>query len=89
AMQSKCLILFQTSRQQAQDCREWQIGTFVLPTQIELNHGSDLTKEVFGPVLHVVRFARSNLPQLVQQINASDYGLTLGVHSRIDETIAQ
>ncbi|MEN4722648.1 trifunctional transcriptional regulator/proline dehydrogenase/L-glutamate gamma-semialdehyde dehydrogenase [Erwinia amylovora] len=89
AMQSKGFSVFQTARQQAQDCREWQSGTFVLPTLIELNHVSDLTKEVFGPVLHVVRFARSNLPQLVQQINASGYGLTLGVHTRIDETIAQ
>nr|WP_041474539.1 trifunctional transcriptional regulator/proline dehydrogenase/L-glutamate gamma-semialdehyde dehydrogenase [Erwinia sp. Ejp617] len=89
AMQGKGFSVFQTAQQQAQDCREWQSGTFVLPTLIELNNVSDLTQEVFGPVLHVVRFARSHLPQLVQQINASGYGLTLGVHTRIDETIAQ
>lgn len=46
-------------------------------------------KEVFGPVLHVVRYNRNNLNELVEQINASGYGLTLGVHTRIDETIAQ
>jgi RHH-type proline utilization regulon transcriptional repressor/proline dehydrogenase/delta 1-pyrroline-5-carboxylate dehydrogenase len=46
-------------------------------------------KEVFGPVLHVVRYNRNELDGLVEQINASGYGLTLGVHTRIDETIAQ
>lgn len=46
-------------------------------------------KEVFGPVLHVVRYNRNELDKLVEQINASGYGLTLGVHTRIDETIAQ
>jgi RHH-type proline utilization regulon transcriptional repressor/proline dehydrogenase/delta 1-pyrroline-5-carboxylate dehydrogenase len=40
-------------------------------------------------VLHVVRYNRNNLDELVEQINASGYGLTLGVHTRIDETIAQ
>jgi RHH-type proline utilization regulon transcriptional repressor/proline dehydrogenase/delta 1-pyrroline-5-carboxylate dehydrogenase len=40
-------------------------------------------------VLHVVRYNRNNLDQLIEQINASGYGLTLGVHTRIDETIAQ
>lgn len=88
-MQSKGFNVYQVAQQQVQDCREWKSGTFVLPTLIELNNVADLTKEVFGPVLHVVRFARSTLPQLVDQINASGYGLTLGVHTRIDETIAQ
>lgn len=46
-------------------------------------------KEVFGPVLHVVRYNRNELDKLVEQINASGYGLTLGVHTRIDETIAR
>jgi RHH-type proline utilization regulon transcriptional repressor/proline dehydrogenase/delta 1-pyrroline-5-carboxylate dehydrogenase len=40
-------------------------------------------------VLHVVRYNRNNLNELIEQINASGYGLTLGVHTRIDETIAQ
>lgn len=40
-------------------------------------------------MLHVVRYTRSNLGNLIEQINASGYGLTLGVHTRIDETIAQ
>lgn len=55
---------------------------------IELDSFDELQKEIFGPVLHVVRFQRQNLGALVDQINASGYGLTLGIHTRIDETIA-
>ncbi|MEC5385208.1 trifunctional transcriptional regulator/proline dehydrogenase/L-glutamate gamma-semialdehyde dehydrogenase [Uliginosibacterium sp. H3] len=64
-------------------------GSFVMPTLIELKHVSDLQHEVFGPVLHVLRYRREDLGELVTQINATGYGLTLGVHSRIDETIAR
>jgi RHH-type proline utilization regulon transcriptional repressor/proline dehydrogenase/delta 1-pyrroline-5-carboxylate dehydrogenase len=64
-------------------------GTFVPPTLIELSHIGELEREVFGPVLHVVRYARRDLGALIEQINATGYGLTLGVHTRIDETIAQ
>ncbi|MEO8598756.1 MAG: L-glutamate gamma-semialdehyde dehydrogenase, partial [bacterium] len=66
---------------------ECQHGTFVAPTVIEIAALSELQREVFGPVLHVLRYQRSALPQLIDAINASGYGLTLGVHSRIDETI--
>jgi RHH-type proline utilization regulon transcriptional repressor/proline dehydrogenase/delta 1-pyrroline-5-carboxylate dehydrogenase len=62
-------------------------GTYVAPTVIEIGSLAELTKEVFGPVLHVIRYRRADLPQLVEAINASGFGLTLGVHSRIDETI--
>ena len=62
-------------------------GTFVAPTVLEIKALSELTQEVFGPVLHVIRYKRANLPQLIEEINASGYGLTLGIHSRIDETI--
>ncbi|SCX96292.1 trifunctional transcriptional regulator/proline dehydrogenase/L-glutamate gamma-semialdehyde dehydrogenase [Nitrosospira sp. Nsp13] len=62
-------------------------GTFVPPTLIEIGDISQLEREVFGPVLHVVRFARDRLDELVSCINATGYGLTFGVHSRIDETI--
>ena len=64
-------------------------GTFVPPTLIEIGSIAELEREVFGPVLHLVRYARKDLPRLLQQINATGYGLTLGVHTRIDETIAQ
>lgn len=50
---------------------------------------SELTREVFGPVLHLVRYRRRDLGALLGQINATGYGLTLGVHTRIDETIHQ
>ena len=64
-------------------------GTFVRPTLIELDDIAELRREVFGPVLHVVRYRRRDLGALVERINATGYGLTLGVHTRIDETIAQ
>ena len=64
-----------------------QNGTFVPPTMIEIGSLDELKREVFGPVLHVLRYTRAQLPQLIDAINASGYGLTLGVHSRIDETI--
>ncbi len=64
-------------------------GHFVPPTVIEIDRAQRLQREVFGPVLHVLRYRRDELPALVQAINASGYGLTFGVHSRIDETIAQ
>jgi len=63
-------------------------GTFVPPTLIELDSIDELKREVFGPVLHVVRYRRSALDKLLEQIRATGYGLTLGIHTRIDETIA-
>ncbi|QXL83518.1 trifunctional transcriptional regulator/proline dehydrogenase/L-glutamate gamma-semialdehyde dehydrogenase [Comamonas sp. NLF-1-9] len=64
-------------------------GYYVPPALIELDSAARLRREVFGPVLHVVRYQREALPELLAQINASGYGLTFGVHSRIDETIAE
>ncbi|MBP6419852.1 MAG: bifunctional proline dehydrogenase/L-glutamate gamma-semialdehyde dehydrogenase PutA, partial [Giesbergeria sp.] len=65
------------------------IGHFVLPTIIEIDSIERLQREVFGPVLHILRYRREQLPQVLDAINATGYGLTFGVHSRIDETIAQ
>jgi RHH-type transcriptional regulator, proline utilization regulon repressor / proline dehydrogenase / delta 1-pyrroline-5-carboxylate dehydrogenase len=62
-------------------------GTFIPPALLEIDSIRDLTHEVFGPVLHVVRFQRAGLGRLIEDINATGYGLTLGIHSRIDETI--
>ncbi|HEX6137950.1 MAG TPA: trifunctional transcriptional regulator/proline dehydrogenase/L-glutamate gamma-semialdehyde dehydrogenase [Casimicrobiaceae bacterium] len=62
-------------------------GTFVPPTLIELESLADLRREIFGPVLHLVRYRREHLDGLIEQINATGYGLTLGLHTRIDETI--
>ena len=67
---------------------ETAAGTFVSPTIIELKSFADLEREIFGPVLHVVRFKREELDRLVDDINATGYGLTFGLHTRLDETIA-
>jgi RHH-type proline utilization regulon transcriptional repressor/proline dehydrogenase/delta 1-pyrroline-5-carboxylate dehydrogenase len=64
-------------------------GTFVLPTLIEIDSIAELHREVFGPVLHFVRFERDDLDELLGQINGTGYGLTLGLHTRIDETITR
>jgi RHH-type proline utilization regulon transcriptional repressor/proline dehydrogenase/delta 1-pyrroline-5-carboxylate dehydrogenase len=61
-------------------------GLFVAPTVIGLERAAELTREVFGPVLHVVRYDARRLDALVDEINALGYGLTLGVHTRIDST---
>ncbi|WP_448951344.1 trifunctional transcriptional regulator/proline dehydrogenase/L-glutamate gamma-semialdehyde dehydrogenase [Labrys neptuniae] len=63
-------------------------GTFVAPTIIEIAELADLKREVFGPVLHVVRYRRDDLERLIDAINATGYGLTFGLHTRLDETIA-
>jgi RHH-type proline utilization regulon transcriptional repressor/proline dehydrogenase/delta 1-pyrroline-5-carboxylate dehydrogenase len=61
---------------------------FVAPTVIEIDDVARLTSEMFGPVLHVWRVPRAGLAAAVRAVNALGYGLTFGVHSRIDETIA-
>ncbi|GGE29060.1 bifunctional protein PutA [Agaricicola taiwanensis] len=68
---------------------ETRRGTFVAPTIIELQSLRELTREVFGPVLHVIRYKRSDLDSLIDDINATGYGLTFGLHTRLDETIAR
>jgi len=64
-------------------------GTFIAPTLIELKSIKELKREVFGPVLHVVRYRREDLDKLLDDINGTGYGLTFGVHTRIDETVAR
>jgi len=61
-------------------------GSFVAPTIIEVPSIRALSDEHFGPVLHVARFRAGELPQVVADINACGFGLTLGLHSRIAET---
>ncbi|MDD3447037.1 MAG: bifunctional proline dehydrogenase/L-glutamate gamma-semialdehyde dehydrogenase PutA, partial [Zavarzinia sp.] len=64
-------------------------GTFVAPTLIEIDDVAALGREVFGPVLHVLRYRRKDLARLIEAVNATGYGLTFGLHTRIDETIAK
>ncbi|WP_133129255.1 bifunctional proline dehydrogenase/L-glutamate gamma-semialdehyde dehydrogenase PutA [Legionella yabuuchiae] len=61
-------------------------GYYLSPIALEIDHINALEKEVFGPVLHVIRFKRNNLDEVIQQINSTGYGLTLGIHSRINQT---
>ena len=62
-------------------------GFFVQPTIIEINDLKEIDEEVFGPILHIVRYSSDKIDNLVDEINNLNYGLTLGIHSRIDSTI--
>lgn len=62
-------------------------GNYVAPHIFELSDADQLIEEVFGPVLHVVRFPADRFGRMLESIERSGYGLTLGVHSRIDDTI--
>jgi len=64
-------------------------GHFVRPVAIGLERPEELDREIFGPVLHVVRWRFGELDQLVTAINARGFGLTMGIHSRIPDTIAR
>ena len=64
-------------------------GSFVTPAAFEIERIGQLQREVFGPILHVVRYRGDRLDQVVESINRTGYGLTMGVHSRIDETWRQ
>jgi RHH-type transcriptional regulator, proline utilization regulon repressor / proline dehydrogenase / delta 1-pyrroline-5-carboxylate dehydrogenase len=61
-------------------------GHYMAPVAFEIDSIRSLEKEFFGPVLHIVRYASRDLDRVVDDINAAGYGLTLGVHSRIDRT---
>ena len=63
-------------------------GTYVAPTIIELDRARELTEEVFGPVLHVLRWRAQELDALLDDIAGNGTALTLGIHSRIDSTVA-
>lgn len=64
-----------------------QDGTFVGPTLISINGIEDLDEEVFGPVLHVATYKASQLPTVIESINSKGFGLTFGLHTRIDDRV--
>jgi RHH-type proline utilization regulon transcriptional repressor/proline dehydrogenase/delta 1-pyrroline-5-carboxylate dehydrogenase len=64
-------------------------GTYVAPAIIELDRARELKDEVFGPVLHVVRWRASELDALLDDIAGNGTALTLGIHSRIESTVAR
>ncbi len=62
-------------------------GHFIAPTVIRVNGIGDLTREIFGPVLHIATFRSHELDQIIRDINATGYGLTFGLHTRIDDRV--
>jgi hypothetical protein len=72
-------ILFQTSAPEK--------GYFIAPTLLSVSGMSDLHEEIFGPVLHLARYDAGDLDRVIDEINASGYGLTFGFHSRIDDRV--
>jgi RHH-type transcriptional regulator, proline utilization regulon repressor / proline dehydrogenase / delta 1-pyrroline-5-carboxylate dehydrogenase len=70
------------------DANPLEGGTFVAPAIIEIDNARELKEEVFGPVLHVLRWREDALDQLLDDIAANGTALTLGIHSRIDTTVA-
>src|SRR5258706_10291111 len=59
-------------------------GTYVAPVAFEIGSIREIPGERFGPVLHVVRFALDDLDRVIDEINAMGFGLTMGVHTRVD-----
>ena len=70
----------------AEDDPSFARGSFVLPTIIEIEGIGHLQRENFGPVLHIARFKGKDLEKVVDDINAVGFGLTCGLHSRVEET---
>lgn len=62
-------------------------GTFIAPTVIRVDGINDVTTEVFGPVLHVARYQADQIDQVLADVKSSGYGLTMGLHTRIDARV--
>ena len=62
-------------------------GTFIAPTVIRVQSIADMPREIFGPVLHIATFKATEIDKVVAAINASNYGLTFGLHTRIDDRV--
>ena len=65
-----------------------EAGTFFAPTLVEIDDINALTEEQFGPILHVVKFKSRHLDKMVEAVNGTGFGLTMGLHSRIDSRVA-
>lgn len=92
--QDRILAYIDDAAQQGRVVKQTQLrrsrveqGTFVAPTVIRINSLSDVTEEIFGPVLHILEFSSGDIDALVAQINASGYGLTFGLHTRIESRV--
>ncbi|TNJ48049.1 bifunctional proline dehydrogenase/L-glutamate gamma-semialdehyde dehydrogenase PutA [Phaeobacter sp. B1627] len=87
---AKILAHIERARSEGRVLKEMQApqgGTFVGPTLIEIDGISDLKEEIFGPVLHVATFKSRQLDAVIDAINATGYGLTFGLHTRIDDRV--
>ena len=62
-------------------------GTYFAPRAYALDSLDLLEREVFGPVLHIINYSSNEMDKVIESINKTGYGLTLGIHSRIDETV--
>ena len=62
-------------------------GFFIPPVVFSIDSINDLHKEHFGPILHIVRYEREDLPKLIQEVNDSGFGLTMGIHTRNDTLV--
>ncbi|MEZ5788695.1 MAG: bifunctional proline dehydrogenase/L-glutamate gamma-semialdehyde dehydrogenase PutA [Xanthobacteraceae bacterium] len=82
-MEGQGRVLFSAERTQGFPAA----GSYVAPTIVELDRVRDLKEEIFGPVLHVVRYPADGLDEVIDDIAARGYALTLGIHSRIEATI--
>ncbi|WJT00499.1 bifunctional proline dehydrogenase/L-glutamate gamma-semialdehyde dehydrogenase PutA [Novosphingobium humi] len=95
--EARTAIAVHIERLRADGCPVWQAplgeetghGSFIAPTIIEIDDIAQIGGEVFGPVLHVLRYARGDLGAVIKAINGTGYGLTFGLHTRLDETIAE
>ena len=83
AMESRGAVMFRL------DAAFPKGGTYVAPAIVELDNARELKEEVFGPVLHVVRWRSDELDQLLDDIAANGTALTLGIHSRIESTVVR
>ncbi|MCH7942909.1 MAG: aldehyde dehydrogenase family protein, partial [Proteobacteria bacterium] len=66
---------------------ETREGSFVPPMAFEIDRIDQLEREVFGPILHVIRYRADRLDRVIDAVNGTGYGLTLGIHSRIGEVV--
>ncbi len=64
-------------------------GTYVAPAVVKVNGIADMEREIFGPILHVASFKARDIDRVVDDINARGYGLTFGLHTRIDDRVQQ
>lgn len=81
-MQTQAKLIFQVIL-----AAETEQGTFVSPQAYELKDLNAIRQEVFGPILHVIRYTQDQLDKVIDGINSLNYGLTFGIHSRIEHQI--